>query len=95
DLQGNHFFIVSANGYPFGKAIIADVLSDVHAHGHVDWLFVCIDAEEETVDVRRQEVEEAVQQSLSTASLSYSIIVQNRTIETWFLGNRRIPAKAD
>ncbi|MBF0462849.1 MAG: hypothetical protein HQL87_15850 [Magnetococcales bacterium] len=96
DLQGNHFLILSANGYPFARNLLANVLADVRSHGQIDLLFVCMDAEEETVAARRQELEDIIAQSLSanTLPMRYAIIVQNRTIETWFLGNRRIVSRA-
>ncbi|CAK0762995.1 putative RloB domain-containing protein [uncultured Gammaproteobacteria bacterium] len=96
DLQGNSFLVMSANGYPFGKKMIADVLSDVQNHGTIDHLFVCVDAEEDAVDARYQEVDNVIKQHVATGTLfvRYSIIVQNRTIETWFLGNRRIISRS-
>lgn len=95
DLQPNSYFLISAEGYP---SIINDhipnSISDVNSIGGYNYLVVCLDADEGTVQERIDEINDFLSANrihLSGAQLK--IIVQNRCIETWFLGNRRIVKK--
>ncbi|WP_130472548.1 hypothetical protein [Candidatus Magnetaquicoccus inordinatus] len=102
DLGGNHFYIISSEGYPPCEQFIADAVKELELNSQItiDHLFFCFDADEEGTDVRRESIEKIlapVQQLLTP--VHYSIIVQNRCIESWFLGNQKIftqsPAASD
>jgi hypothetical protein len=93
DDADNSYFLISAEGYPSIYDYLADAVEDVNAAGNYDYLVVCLDSDESSVEDRLDEVNEMLAvrgATLNTAQLV--TIVQNRCIETWFLGlgNRRI-----
>jgi hypothetical protein len=58
-------------------------------------LILCLDADEQTVAERTAEVLKAVQNTAQKlVGAEMRIIVQNRCIETWFLGNRKALTRA-
>ena len=89
--QRNYYF-VSAEGYP---SIIyqhtPNAVEDIRLSGRYQYLVVCLDAEEQTVQEVRDEVSQFFQaERIELGNTQLVLIVQNRCIETWFLGNRRI-----
>jgi len=88
----DNYFLVSGEGYP---SILGDhlpnAIKDVETVGVFDYLVVVLDAEEQSVAERRGEVQRAVQRSRTRLrSARLEILVQNRCLETWLLGNRRM-----
>ncbi|MGG0887754.1 MULTISPECIES: hypothetical protein [Brevibacillus] len=87
----NNYYLFSCCGIP---SIITDVpkaIEDMNEIGKFDYLLVALDADELTIDERRQEViEEIRKQNSSFDESKLIIIVQNRCIETWCLGNRKV-----
>ncbi|MBF0178905.1 MAG: hypothetical protein HQM03_02635 [Magnetococcales bacterium] len=91
DLQGNHFIIFAYKGNPPTRTKLQTHVENVVTHSNIiDHFFIIADAEEESVTCRKQNIEQIVQSILGKRRIHYSIIVQNRCIETWLLGNRRI-----
>ena len=91
----NNYFLVSGEGYP---SLLYDHLpnsiEDIKTFGKYDYLAVCLDAEENTVEETRKEVEEFLaDKNIKLGKTKLVLIIQNRCIETWFLGNRRIYSK--
>lgn len=90
----NNYFLLSGNGYP---RIFTDVLKnsieDINSVDSYDYLIVCIDADENTVEERKTELNDYLKKfkeegiELSN-KCTIELIVQNRCIETWFLGNK-------
>ena len=77
----------------FQKRLKASIL-EVNQSAY-DYLIVCIDAEERTVEETRQGIMQIVvelgESGIKLKDQAYfEIVVQNKCIETWFLGNRRI-----
>lgn len=92
DACGSHYYLVSGGGQP---SILHDhlpnAIADVERYGTFDLLVVVLDAEESTVAVRLSEVKDAVEAAPTPLrSAKLRVIVQNRCIETWLLGNRRM-----
>ncbi len=96
------YFLVSGLGYPRLLDVqLPNSVADVNAVGRYEYLVLCLDSDEFTPDERLAEVMRhvaALQQQLS-AGTTLKVIVQNRCIETWFLGNdavfKRNPQSAD
>lgn len=86
----NNYCLVSAEGFPAILTIhLPNAIKDVNLHGNYNYLVVCLDADDTDVKDRESEVLEAVNnKTIKKAELK--VIVQNRTIETWFLGNRKV-----
>lgn len=92
DPAPNSYYILSGEGYP---SIIQDhipnAIADINRVGGYNYLVVCLDADEGSVQDRIDEINsELVSKRISLTTTELKIIVQNRCIETWFLGNRRI-----
>ena len=67
-------------------------IEDINTVARYTYFIVCLDAEEEEVDVRLQEVLTCVATSPVTLdpSVTTRVIVQKRSVETWLLGNKTI-----
>ncbi len=56
-----------------------------------DYLVICVDADEEPVEERVQYIYNVIrQQGIDLGETKIEIIVQNRCIETWLLGNKKM-----
>ena len=91
DATDNNFYLVSGEGYPSLLHHLENAIKEVNAIGRYDYLVVCLDAEENTVDERKT----AIADYLATKGVRLKrgeliVIVQNPCFETWFLGNRKI-----
>lgn len=89
------FYLFSAEGYPsILRQHLANAVKDIARSGNYDYLVVCLDAEECLCGDREAEVHRAIaEQSLDLGVTRLKVIVQNRCIETWLLGNRRIVSR--
>lgn len=91
-VKQNNYFLISAQGYP---SIIYDSLptaiEEIRDNGKYNYLVLCLDADEDTVSERQDEIHECIREKkLELGNTELVIIVQNRCIETWFLGNRKV-----
>lgn len=94
DAKVNNYFFLSGEGYPQLLQFLEDAITNVNAAGCYSHLVVCVDAEEDTPADRIGEIEvEISRNKWSLGSCRLEIMVQNRCIETWFLGNRRVVAR--
>jgi hypothetical protein len=92
------YFLISGNGYPsVVQETLKNAIADVNEHGNYDYLVVCLDADDLSVAERLDEIEAILAQlrfgdedawKLTRTQLQF--VIQNRTIETWFLGNRKL-----
>lgn len=95
EVQENNYYLISAEGYP---SIIYDSLpsaiEEIQDQQNYDYLILCLDSDEVTITERKQEINDYLSenQNLKNAlgKTQLKIIVQNRCIETWLLGNRKI-----
>lgn len=92
DVNQNNYYLISAEGYP---SIIYDSIpasiEEINSSGKYDYFVVCLDADESTVDERKEEIYDFIdEEKLELKKAKMAIIVQNRCFETWFLGNRKI-----
>lgn len=88
----NNYYLFKGNGYPHIIDVhLPNAIEDVNAVGRYDYFVMLFDADESTVSERIVEVNQHVlklENQLTKAQLV--LIVQNRCIETWLLGNRKI-----
>jgi len=66
---------------------------DINNVGNYNYLILCIDADENSIEERQHELEEYLEQFKNdgvelSPNCKLELIVQNRCIETWFLGNK-------
>ncbi|MDX9704044.1 MAG: hypothetical protein RBU23_13515 [Candidatus Auribacterota bacterium] len=88
-----NFYIFTGNGYPsLLDNHLRNSIDEINAIGNYNYFVICLDADEFTVDERENEVLHFINKNnlqLNT-NTELVIIVQNRCIETWFLGNSKI-----
>lgn len=97
NVRSNDYFLLSANGYP---RIFTDVLKnailDINSIGNYNYLVLCIDTDEGTIKDRYDELEYYLNKFQQEEGIKLDeeckieLVAQNRCIETWFLGNKRI-----
>jgi hypothetical protein len=91
DNKDDSYFILSAEGYPSIYDYLVAAIEEVNTIGNYDYLVVCLDADEGSVEEKHQEIEQFLaDRGARLTSGEVVVIVQNRCIETWFLGNRII-----
>jgi len=88
----NNYFIISGNGYPsILNDGIPNAIDKIQEVSKYNYLVICLDADEDTVEEREQYVNDFITKNITIpAQLEIVIIIQNRCLETWLLGNRKI-----
>ena len=86
------YFLISGGGYPhLLDKHLPNSAEDVVAAGDYDYFVLGLDADEVSVDYRMGEVKDRIAAgSLSFGNCSVRVVVQNRCVETWLLGNRKV-----
>lgn len=87
------FYVFNGNGYPsILDNHLRNAVEDVNSIGKYQYFVMCIDADEVEVNFRIQEIETFFEneQIELNENTEFILIVQNRCIETWCLGNRRV-----
>jgi hypothetical protein len=89
EVAGNHWYLISGGGNPnmFDKPL-TNAIQDLE-DTHFDYFFICLDAEDQSVEACRTDVEERVRGRIPP-NTTVKIIVQNCCFETWLLGNRKL-----
>lgn len=87
-VQQDNCLFVSGFGYPSYMQRIDESIEDINRHGAIDHFLICVDAEEDLPETKREEIEKRIAGKVSQASCQ--IVVQNCCMETWFLGNKRM-----
>ncbi len=91
-VKNNNYYLISGKGYPRilydGLENAFDKILEIPKY---DYLVICVDADEESVEERIQYIYEFIREKkVDLGKTKVEIIVQNRCIETWLLGNKRI-----
>jgi|JI91814CRNA_FD_contig_121_306066_length_2768_multi_9_in_0_out_0_4 hypothetical protein len=95
-VQANNYYLISGEGYP---KILSDGLKNavdkILEIPKYDYLVICVDADEESVEERTHYINKYIyefmqENKINLGKTKIEIIVQNRCIETWLLGNRKI-----
>jgi hypothetical protein len=89
-VENNNYYLISGNGYP---SILYDGLDNaidkITETKKYDYLVICIDSDEEAINERENYVNSFLQEKNVDLGKT-KVIVQNRCIETWLLGNGKI-----
>jgi hypothetical protein len=95
DVESNNYFLFSGEGYPsLLDRHLPNAVQDISQSGRYSHLVVCLDADECTTAEREKEVYHAI--ACFPKELERTrpvVVVQNRCIETWLLGNRRVVSR--
>ena len=92
----NNYFLISGNGYPrILSNVLKNSIQDINTINKYDYLIICIDADDNDFEDRQNEVNRYLIEFKNEGielveSCEIILIVQNRCIETWFLGNEKI-----
>lgn len=92
EIEENNFFIFSSMGYPSIYKEMLNAIEEIRENQKIDYLFVCLDAEETSVKERLEEIQQkinSIEEGLPD-KLNIIVIVQDPCIETWLLGNQRL-----
>ena len=88
----NNYYLISGKGYP---ALLYDALDNaidkIKETNNYDYLVICLDVDEDTVYDRKKYVKDFISnKNIDLGKTKIEIILQNRCIETWLLGNNKI-----
>lgn len=92
DVHEKNYYLISGEGYP---SLIYDFIprsiAEINSNGKYSYFVVCLDAEENTVAELTTEIEDFLnEQKLKLNNAELVLIFQNRCLESWLLGNRKI-----
>lgn len=92
DLEENNYYIFNGNGFPsLLHNHLKNSIEDVNENGEFDYLVICLDSDELETNERYEEVMMFIEnESLVINRAKFIIIIQNRCIESWMLGNRMV-----
>jgi len=92
DVENNNYYLFSGNGFPaLLHNHLRNSIEEVNEISNYQYIVIILDVDEETIENRINEVNEfIIENDIVLKNVELVIIPQNRCIETWFLGNRKI-----
>jgi len=91
EVEDNNYYLFNGGGFPSIYDHIINSIHEVNEVNNYDYLAICLDADEATVTERTEEIYNLLEKkSVTLKNCRLQIIIQNRCIETWFLGNSAI-----
>lgn len=89
EVDKNNYYLVSGEGYPLIYRHLKNAVSEVNDVPQYNYLVLCLDADDAEVEERIEAVYKYLnEENISLSNCELKIVVQNRCLETWFLGNR-------
>ncbi len=92
-IENNNFTIIgnAAQGLGGVKGTVIQILEEIKKENiKIDYFFVCVDAENEPVMKVKNEIKTYIEQAQLDIDFPIYIIIQNKCIENWLMGNRKI-----
>ncbi|MEO0043449.1 MAG: hypothetical protein RL329_2897 [Bacteroidota bacterium] len=89
----NNYYMFSGNGFPsLLHNHLTNAICDVNEMGNFDYFVICLDSDEASVEERKQEVMDFMtsQRVVLMEKTQFILIIQNKCIETWLLGNTKV-----
>jgi hypothetical protein len=105
DAYTNNYYLIGCDGYPYiftgsqkpdyDVTALKSAIQEVNENPVYDYLIICLDADETSVAERTAEFQSYVEKYKKAGIIlneycQFVIIVQNRCMETWFLGNKKM-----
>jgi hypothetical protein len=93
EVVNNNYKLVSGNGFPhLLHKHLANSIEDVNNDGNYDYFVICLDSDEFSIAERIEEVNTYLSENniKLEKDTKLQIIVQNKCIETWLLGNKKV-----
>jgi hypothetical protein len=89
--SGNNYFLISGNGYPLILEHLKDAIANIERERKYDYLILTIDADEQSIEEKKKEVYDYLESNgIDIKGFIFRVFIQNRTFETWLLGNAKI-----
>jgi hypothetical protein len=88
----NSYYVFNSRGFPSILNFLEKTIEDINEIQLYDYLVLCLDAEEDTVEIRKQKIFDFLEEKKLQLNpfTSLVLIIQNPCFETWSLGNRKI-----
>lgn len=96
EIDSNNYYIFNGNGFPsLLDNHLVNAMSDVNEISKFDFFVICLDSDDASVSDRKEYVMNFIKKNKLKLNekTEFVIIVQNKCIESWFLGNRRVYSK--
>jgi hypothetical protein len=93
NIDKNKYYIFSGNGFPsLLDNHLKNCIDDINNTGNYDYFVICLDADEQNIQQCRQDILDFMenQKLVLNNNVKFEIIVQDKCLETWFLGNTKI-----
>ncbi|ETR68582.1 MAG: hypothetical protein OMM_04480 [Candidatus Magnetoglobus multicellularis str. Araruama] len=92
DASKNCYYLISGEGYPgLLDNHLLNSAKDINNSGAYNYFVIVLDSDEVTVNERVHELNKRmIDERINIGDCKLKIIVQNRCIETWLLGNRNV-----
>jgi hypothetical protein len=89
--QRKNYYLAHGQGIPSLYKFVQDAVEELNELGTFNFLVVCLDAEEGTLEQAKEDLMNSLaKRNLKPQGYEIKVIVQNRCMETWLLGNRRV-----
>jgi hypothetical protein len=91
EARANNYFLISGEGFPslLDNHLRNSVL-DINNNPHFDYFIIILDSEELTINEKIGEINTFIHREGIKINCNFRIVVQNRCIESWLLGNKKI-----
>lgn len=92
-VKKNNYFLFNGNGFPsLLHNHLTNTFSDINEIKKYHYLVLVLDSDECTVSERAAEVESFIQKQklILSSPCKLRLVIQNRCIETWLLGNKKV-----
>lgn len=94
DVNEKNYYLISGQGYPSIYNYITPSIDEINSNGKYNYFVLCLDAEENTVSELQAEIQDFLSnKNLELKNTELILIIQNRCLESWLLGNREIYSK--
>lgn len=90
EVTENNYYIFNGNGYPKILNKIKPAIDDINNSSKYSHFLICTDCDELTVLEREMEIQKVFDENNIKTTVEVIKILQNKCIETWLLGNRRV-----
>ena len=90
-IQPNSYYLFCGQGIPSIYTHTVNAIKDLNDFLEYDYLIVCLDGENAGVEIRKQKLLKHLENQKTElhGKCKLRIVVQNASVETWFLGNRK------
>ena len=89
--QRKNYYLAHGQGIPSLYKFVQDAVEELNELGTFNFLVVCLDAEEGSIEQAKEDLLKSLaKRNLKPKGYEIKVMVQNRCMETWLLGNRKV-----